>query len=195
MWLDATRFRELILNENLISKPSYDTDEEWQERVGFIEGNQFDLTIDRLFVAKDQDPLPFIGKYSRELYSYDEIEPVYDTHRREFVWTLDAGKHYLGMTGELVYFPDFIKGVLAPRSSCFTNGFLPWVTWISPGFCGKLRFGIGACATSMLARGARVITLNAYELKQASTQPYAGVWGKSGGFPDKITTDGVERAH
>lgn len=195
--LAASQIKELIINEHLVSRSPMDTDEEWCERVNFIEGSSMDLTIDRLFTrSMGVVKVPFIGRKSREGAKLEEIAPEYDEDRDEMVWELKPGfnNSYIAMTGELVNFPANVAGVLAARSTCFLNGLYPGVTWIAPGYSGKLRFGLAPSDTIRIGRGARVISLHVMHFDIGITakdvDAYAGIW--SG---EKITTIGVERPH
>lgn len=198
--LAASQIKELIINEHLVSRSPMDSDEEWWERVNFIEGSSMDLTIDRLFTrSMGVVKVPFIGRKSREGAKLEEISPIYDEERDEMVWELKPGfnNSYVAMTGELVNFPANVAGVLAARSTCFLNGLYPGVTWIAPGFSGKLRFGLNPSDTVKVGRGARVISLHVMHFDEGMTAEdvdvYKGIWGLSN--PDKITTDSVERPH
>jgi len=196
--LAASQIRELIINSKLISKPVYDSEEEWIQRIDFIEGSTFDLTIDRLFTrSMGVVKVPFIGRKGREGAKLEEIAPEFDEERDEMVWELKPGfnNSYIAMTGELVNFPAGVAGVLAARSTCFLNGLYPGVTWIAPGFSGKLRFGLAPSDTVRIGRGARVISLHVMhfdkEITAEDVDAYKGVWG--GVNPDKYNLDGVER--
>ena len=198
--LAASQIRKLIESDNLISKPVYDSEDDWAQRIDFIEGSSFDLTIDRLFTrSMGVVKVPFIGRKSREGAKLEEISPIYDEERDEMVWELKPGfnNSYVGMTGELVNFPANVAGVLSARSTCFLNGLYPGVTWIAPGFSGKLRFGLNPSDTVRVGRGARVISLHVMHFDEGITaeevHTYKGIWG--GSNPDKITTDSVERPH
>jgi len=198
--LAASQIKKLIEEEHLISRPVYDSEDDWAQRIDFIEGSTFDLTIDRLFTrSMGVVKVPFIGRKSREGAKLEEIAPVYDDERDEMVWELKPGfnNSYIAMTGELVNFPWYIAGVLAARSTCFLNGLYPGVTWIAPGFSGKLRFGLAPSDTVRIGRGARVISLHVMHFDEGITKKdvglYKGVWG--GANPDKVTTNGVERPH
>ena len=196
--LAASQIKELIINKSLVSRSPMDTDEEWLERVNFLEGSQMDLTIDRLFCrTTGVVKVPFIGRKSREGAKLQELPTIYDEERDEMVWELRPGfnNYYVGMTGELVDFPADVAGVLAARSTCFLNGVYPGVTWIAPGFSGKLRFGLMAADEVRIGRGARVISLHVMHFDKGITAEdvdvYKGIWGLSN--PEKITTNGVER--
>jgi deoxycytidine triphosphate deaminase len=195
--LAASQIKELIINEHLVSRSPMDTDEEWWERVNFIEGSSMDLTIDRLFTrSMGVVKVPFIGRKGREGANLEEIAPEYDEERDEMVWELKPGfnNSYIAMTGELVNFPANVAGVLAARSTCFLNGLYPGVTWIAPGYSGKLRFGLAPSDTIRIGRGARVISLHVMHFDIGITAKdvdvYNGIW--SG---EKITTIGIERPH
>jgi deoxycytidine triphosphate deaminase len=178
----------------------YDSDEEWKERIDFIEGSQIDLTIDRLFTrSSGVVKIPFIGRKSREGAKLEELAPIYDEERDEMVWEIKPGfnNSYVGMTGELVNFPPMVAGVLSARSTCFLNGLYPGVTWIAPGFSGKLRFGLAPSDTVRIGRGARVISLHVMHfdgnIRTEDIDTYKGVWG--GANPDKYNLNGIERPH
>jgi deoxycytidine triphosphate deaminase len=198
--LAASQIRELIINSNLISKPVYDSDIEWLQRIDFIEGSQIDLTVDRLFCrAPGIVKVPFIGRKGREGAKLQELSTVYNEERDEMVWELRPGfnNYYVGMTGELVNFPPNVAGVLSARSTCFLNGLYPGVTWIAPGFSGKLRFGLMAADEVIVGRGARVISLHVMHFDEGITvedvDAYKGIWG--GANPDKVNLEGIERPH
>ena len=198
--LAASQIRELIINSKLISKPVYDSEEEWIQRIDFIEGSTFDLTIDRLFTrSMGVVKVPFIGRKGREGAKLEEIAPEFDEERDEMVWELKPGfnNSYIAMTGELVNFPAGVAGVLAARSTCFLNGLYPGVTWIAPGFSGKLRFGLAPSDTVRIGRGARVISLHVMHFDEGITEVdvglYKGIWG--GANPDKVNLEGVERPY
>ena len=206
--LTAVTIRKLIEEENLITKPSYDSAEEWDGRVGFIEGSQFDLTLDKVYIPILRRFTPFVGKYSRETPQLEEINTAYNMHRKEDTWNLPAG-YYVCVTGETVSLPFWMKGLLSARSSYFMCGAVPEVTFVNPGFSGILRFGLTLHNHMEIGKGARIITLNLLpfmrmtvegedavapmilrEEREAEIEPYTGVWGGK-----KISTDGIERPH
>ena len=202
MILTAKNIQDLIRSDNIITRPVYDEINEWEEKVSFIEGNQFDLSIDRLFVRKHDAPVPFLGKYSRELPKLEELSPKFNEYRKEFTWELYPNTAYVGMTGEIITLPDNIKGFLDARSSDFILSIFPGVTCISPGFSGKIRFGIAAISpwedlplfedvpiVTEIARGARIITVNLFMYNETGIS-YSGVWGG-----DKVTHEGIIRPH
>ena len=203
--LTAVTIRKLIEEENLITKPSYDSAEEWDGRVGFIEGSQFDLTLDKVYIPILRRFTPFVGKYSRETPQLEKVNTAYNMHRKEDTWNLPAG-YYVCITGETVTLPIWMKGLLSARSSYFMCGAVPEVTFVNPGFSGILRFGLTLHNHMEIGKGARIITLNLevfdqlpmeeyttlkmLELAEEAIEPYKGVWGGS-----KISTEGIERPH
>ena len=203
--LTAETIRDLTINHNLITRPDYNSDEEWQERVDFIEGSQFDLTLDTIFLPVLKRFTPFIGRYSRETPGLEEVESAYSPVRKEEIWKLAPG-YYIGTTGETVSLPFWMKGLLGARTSCFMCGVIPEVTFVNPEFSGLLRFGLDVHNYVEIGKGARVITLNfdIFDLFQKydekylleltkhgdKVQPYKGIWTGS-----KVSTEGVERPH
>lgn len=186
----------LIKTKSFIEKPEYFTDEEWNLRVGDIEGSQFDLTIDKLY-AQSPSSSPYLGRYGRDTGSLVELEAIKFPKINEEGWQLYPETHYVGLTGELINMPNDLRGLLDGRSSDFVIGIYPGVTNISPGYSGKLKFGVFAASGAKLCRGARVLTVtftsfNYYgdrpKMLNAHIQPYGGIWGG-----DKVTTEGVER--
>ena len=203
--LTATTIRDLVVNHDLIVKPEYNSTEEWQERVAFIEGGQFDLTLDAVYLPVLKRFTPFIGRYSRETPGLEEVESAYSPVRKEEIWKLAPG-YYIGTTGETVTLPFWAKGILGARTSDFMCGAVPEVTFVNPGFSGILRFGLMLHNYMEFGKGARVITINfeIFDLFQVydedylleltkrgeEVQPYKGVWG--GG---RVTLDGPTRPH
>lgn len=188
---------EVLIRENfLFEKPEYFSEEEWNSRISDIEGSQFDLTIDKLYSHTDASN-PYLGRYSRDTGRLVELHPIEFTSLKETGWQLYEDTHYIGLTGETINMPSNLRGVLAGRSSDFVIGIYPGVTNVSPGYSGKLKFGLYVTRPMKLGRGARIITAtfrtfsfycNTDNLSNEYVQPYNGVWGK-----DKVTTEGVER--
>ena len=203
--LTAATIRGLVEDYNLITRPEYNSDSEWQERIGFIEGSQIDLALDTLYTPILKRFTPFIGRYSRETPGLEEIESAYSPIRKEEIWKLAPG-YYIGTTGETVSLPFWVKGFLGARTSCFMCGAIPEVTFVNPGFSGILRFGLHLHNYMEIGKGARVITINfeTFDLFQKydekyllemtkhadKVQVYEGIW--SG---ERVSTDGPERPH
>lgn len=203
--LTATVIRDLVVNHSLISKPLYNSEDEWRERINFIEGSQFDLTLDILYRPILKRFTPFIGRYSRETPGLEEVESAFSPVRKEDIWKLAPG-YYIGVTGETVTLPSWVKGFLGARTSCFMCGAVPNVTFVNPGFSGILRFGFMLHNYMEIGKGARVITINLgifdlfqkydedYLLKmtghESDIEVYEGIWGGN-----KVSTEGIERPH
>lgn len=198
--LSAYDIKLLISAENMIVKPEYFTHEEWKERLEDIEGSQFDLTIGSLF-AHSLASSPYMGRHSRNTGDLVEIRPSFIEEMNEEGWILYENSHYIGLTGEVINLPKDIRSILAGRSSDYVIGMYPGVTNVSPGYSGRLKFGLFVTKKMLLGRGARVITATftsfsfyphskADKLPYEAIQPYGGIWGGS-----KVTTEGVERPH
>lgn len=194
-FLLAYDIERLIRTENLIEKPEYFTEEEWQARIQDIEGSQFDLTIDKLY-SHSVSSSPYLGRYGRDTGRLVEMKLASFPRINEEGWQLYADSHYIGLTGESVSLPPHLTGLLAGRSSDYVIGLYPGVTNISPGYSGKLKFGLYATSNMKLGRGARIITLKFiphdyvlnFSIPPEHIQPYGGIWGG-----DKVTTEGTER--
>lgn len=194
-FVPAYDIERLIKSDGLITKPIYFSDEEWEERIKDIEGSQFDLTIDKLYTHMESST-PYLGRYGRDTGRLVEMEVSSFPRINEEGWQLYSDSHYVGLTGEWVNLPPTLTGLLAGRSSDYVIGLYPGITNISPGYSGKLKFGLYATTNMKLGRGARVITVKFIPHDYISTstvtlphiQPYGGIWGGS-----KITTEGTER--
>lgn len=195
--ITAANIEQLIWNNNLITKPDYFTDEAWSDRVKDIEGSQFDLTIETLY-AHSPSSSPHLGRYSRDTGRLVEVGTLSLTSIDEEGWILYPDTHYIGLTGETVNFPINLRGRLAGRSSDYVIGIYPGVTNISPGYSGKLKFGLYVGTRTKLGKGARIITMTVEPIvnlldiisaaKGSDIQPYGGIWGGS-----KVTTNNTER--
>lgn len=195
--ITAADIERLIWNNNLVERPEYFTEEEWSERVKDIEGSQFDLTIEKLY-AQSPTSTPHLGRRSRDTGRLVEVDLLSLTSIDEEGWILYPDSHYIGLTGEVVNFPINLRGSLAGRSSDYVIGIYPGVTNISPGYSGKLKFGLYVGTRTKLGKGARIITMTVEPIvnlidiisaaKGSDIQPYGGIWGGS-----KVTTDNTER--
>ena len=196
----ASDIELLISMENLITRPDYFSEEEWIERLKDIEGSQFDLTIGNLY-SHSRNSSPYLGRYSRNTGDLVEEKLSFIKSINAQGWTLYEESHYVGLTGEAVNLPKDIRGVLAGRSSDYVVGIYPGVTNISPGYSGKLKFGLFTTQRMSLGVGARVITVTFTsfdfykrnkrdQITDEAVRPYGGIWGGA-----KVTTTGVERPH
>lgn len=195
--ITAGDIERLVWNNNLVQKPEYFTESEWKERLTNIEGSQFDLTIDKLY-AQSPSSSPHLGRYSRNTGALVEVDLISLTSINEEGWILYPETHYIGLTGETVNFPNNLRGILNGRSSDYVIGIYPGVTNISPGYSGKLKFGMYVGTRTKLGKGARVITMTIQPIvnyidivsavRDEDVQPYGGIWGGS-----KVTTDNTER--
>ena len=92
-------------------------------------------------------------------------------------WILNPWQYYLLVTAESVHVPTDLIGTVAPRSTLLRSGIIVEHTTVSPGWNGKLTFGIANLSRNIfwLSVGARIAGIELEELKnQSSDAAYAG---------------------
>lgn len=199
MHLSAATIRDCINNGLLIIK---ETISNFKERMGFIEGSSFDLTIDKVF-ALDQSQPPFIGVDIRVSADLEEIKPIDISNHRDLNpkiteeqrqkiglgWYLSPG-YYVFTTPEKVDIPREVLGILKPRRTYLISGCPVFCTDIAPGYNGILAIGMYVFnkVGIHIERGANAVACRFATFDSLFTDSYNGVWGG-----DKVSTDGVVR--
>lgn len=193
MILTSDVIRQGINKNALISKPTYISYPDWEERCQFIEGCSFDLTIGRLFQPDPVVDTCFISETERKLPAQVELPPYHLVREGVYGWKLEVSQgYYVAQTGESINLPPSVMGLLFPRASLFRPGVIPHVTTIKPGYSGALTFGLSVYSNFSVSLGARLITLVLVSIELASgaeVDAYEGIWSGN-----KVTTQGVERA-
>jgi len=192
MFLSADEIRAAVAVSNMISRTDIANDAEnasWlSERMSFIEGSGFDITISDVYSRYVTGMVPYVGREERSL---PEFKSVRDCFVDSDIYHLYPA-YYLLQSAETISLPETIGGIVLPRSSFFNAECIICGTRIAPGFSGQLRVGLYVCGHMgvKLQHGARFATVMFYEMSGGSTDAYKGIWSGS-----KLTTQGTERGY
>lgn len=188
MFLTATDIQRLCptgTDTDLVSKPSYFTNKTWEDRMGFIEANRFDITIESIWLPDPEDGGGFLGIDSRQT---PKLVPL-PKHDKD-CWLLSHGFYHV-LAGEKFNMPKDIFGTVKARRTIF--GFSSFIvgTDIAPGYNGQIYCGIVAMTSKPFPvhRGARFASIRFGKFTSKGTIPYEGIWSGN-----KLSTDGIERA-
>lgn len=179
----------------------------------FIEGNQYDMRLEQIYVPDDSFVNSFIGVSKRYTPT---VKPLFATNPSHFSSKLDAENDiwklypgfYLAQTVETITPPRWLIALLDERTSIFRAGGITRSTKVPHGFSGKITAAIHVPDNCQLTleKGARflsvcfalcvTIRLNAefepvipLDVSLDGGHSYQGIWGG-----DKVTTTGTERA-
>ena len=188
MFLTAKDIQKLCptgTDTDLVSKPFYFTHEAWDKRMGFIEANRFDITIESIWLADPEDGGGFLGEDSRQTPKLLPF-PKY----RENEWILTQGFYHI-LAGEVLNMPNDVFGTVKARRTIF--GFSSFIvgTDIAPGYKGQIYCGMVVMAPKPfpVKRGARFASIRFASVNAKGTIPYQGIWSGN-----KLSTNGIERA-
>ena len=169
---------------DLVSKPGYLDDQQWRNRMEFIEGNRFDITVESIWLPDPDDDGGFLGVDSRRT---PKLVP-FPKHDKDS-WRLSQGFYHI-LAGETFNMPAGVFGTVKSRRTIF--GFSGFVvgTDIAPGYNGQIYCGIVVMAPKPFAiqQGARFASVRFASVDAEGTVPYQGIWGGT-----KLSTDGEER--
>ena len=183
MELNENHVQWLIKSQGLVEKPCGWSDEEWQERLGNVEGGVYDLALDRVFdyVYSDSTKMPFIRKDGRSLARMVD-RPDADE------WMLYPQEACWLQSAETVKLPDNVHGYVITRTSSFRAGVSITGTQVHPLYNGKIT--VLACnflpIPVIVGKYSRLFSIKF--TASESEKGYRGIWGG-----DKATTEGVER--
>jgi deoxycytidine triphosphate deaminase len=188
MFLTAKDIQRLCptgTDADMVSKPFYFTHEAWEKRMGFIEANRFDITVESIWLPDPEDGGGFLGVDSRQTPKLLPF-PKY----RENEWLLTQGFYHI-LAGEKFNMPNDVFGTVKSRRTVF--GFSSFVvgTDIAPGYDGQIYCGLVVMAPKPypVKRGARFSSVRFGKFTSEGTIPYEGIWGGK-----KLSTNGIERA-
>ena len=148
------------------------------------EGAGFDLRMGEIYEISGDG---FLGIDERETPKAKLIAEYNPEKKQSFVFK--PGKYYLIKTIEKVNTPENILILFRPRTTIFRSGLMTFTGNVSPGYQGKLTFGISNLGSSNIEieLGARVVHAMFYEVK-GETNLYRGQW--QGG---RVATDKKEK--
>jgi deoxycytidine triphosphate deaminase len=158
------------------------------ERLRFIEGSAYDLTLEAVHVRqRDYYTAAEIGIEHRVI---PPTEPHFisdeDPQREgKWGWWIISGTSALLQSVETVNVPDYLNGVIKPRTSLFRS--LATVTCADahPNYQGKIVVLLTAPHSLWLEKGCRFASIKFEEFDSDETDAYEGIWTGS-----KVTTDG-----
>jgi len=156
-FLSASQIREGVELFNLV---------EDHGSLDFIEGSSLDLKLGRLFIVENaKHGIPRITIEDRKSYGYLEIDDM----------SVLPGVLYRE-TKEKVNLPEHLFGLIFSRVTLGECGLILLYTRVSPGFSGRLRFGLFnvGSAPVQLQRGASIASIMFGLLGEGETDPYAG---------------------
>lgn len=148
------------------------------------EGAGFDLRLGKIHQLKTNS---FLGIEERKTPEMESLIEFNDNKRQSFVFK--PGQYYLMETVEKVNTPKDILILFRPRTTIFRSGMMLFTGNCSPGYSGKLNFGIANLGNVdvEIEMGARVVHAMFYQI-DGKTHLYRGQW--QGG---RTTTDKKEK--
>jgi deoxycytidine triphosphate deaminase len=137
------------------------------------EGTGFDVRVGKVstFVADGSSELLIDKRKTRETTLIADI-----TDGPEIV-NIIPGMYVLTTTIEKVNTPDYLVGIIRPRSTLFRSGIILSTGQITPGYCGTLTFGFYNASqyTFSLELGARIASILFLEIEGHAVS-YRGQW-------------------
>ena len=111
---------------DLVSKPGYLDDEQWKNRMEFIEGNRFDITVESIWLPDPDDDGGFLGVDSRRT---PKLVPFPRNNKDS--WCLSQGFYHI-LAGETFNMPAGVFGTVKSRRTIFGfSGFVVGTDTIS----------------------------------------------------------------
>jgi len=181
-FLSAATLKELITQESLIAP--FDKD-----RIAFIEGSKYDLTVAKVFRQRMLGKVPVIGRNHRNLPAADELDVMSPTVTGPGWYRLWPWFPYLVQSREIISVPREYLGIVFCRTSIFRGAARLIGTVIDPGYSGVITAGIDVrhWRGLWLEQEARFAAVIFAEFDSILTDPYRGVWGAK-----RLTTDGKD---
>lgn len=136
------------------------------------EGAGLDLRVGEIFRIEGET---FLGIEKRK--TVDSISLAKYDPKKRATFTIKPGEFYLIQTVETINTPDFLLPMVFPRTTLFRSGINLLNSVTSPGYRGKLTFGLKNVGGSSfkLELGARVAHIIFLEVKGKSAS-YRGQW-------------------
>jgi len=165
MILGIKELLKLVKTKNLVENLS-------ERELKNPEGAGFDLRIGEVYEISGKG---FLGITERETPKIKLLAKHNPKKRTNFVFK--PGKYYLMKTIETVNTPEDVSIIFRPRSTLYRSGMMIFTGTASPGYKGRLIFGIinlGPCNIK-IELGARVAHAMFFEVK-GKTNLYRGQW-------------------
>lgn len=165
MILGVDELFQLVKTKNLVENLS-------KRELKSPEGAGFDFRLGKVYKLSQKG---FLGIESRKTPKAKLLAEYEPQKQKSFVF--EPGKYYLIQTIEKVNTPENILILFRPRSTLYRSGIMIFTGNVSPGYKGKLTFGIINLGTSpfRIELGARVVHAMFYEVK-GKTNLYRGQW-------------------
>ncbi len=179
-----------------------------EERLKSIEGNAYDLTLNRVFSLAGRSPkfeeyspykkgdeadyMVFFGVKTRRTPLAVEI-PWYKTADGRLLIKCEPQVPYLLESIEIVTPPEGVEIEIIRRSSVFRSGGIMDKTYVPYGFSGHVYVSLfipKAGRSITWEKGARFCSTKWFAVEKTGIVKYTGIWGG-----DKVSTDGEERAY
>jgi len=138
------------------------------------EGTGFDLRAGAIYTFKNGDSL--LGETDRYTAPVEEVAR-YDPDEKR-IFELKPGQCVLIETIENVNLPNDIVAIFRPRSTLFRSGAALHTATASPGYCGKLSFGLHNMSQNILKleMGARFVHILFFKVEGDIHSSYRGQW-------------------
>jgi len=148
------------------------------------EGTGFDLRVGAISV--------FTGKEMALLTVDKRKTPstmiMANIAQKDRIVNIESGQYLLATTIEKINMPDFLVGIIRPRSTLYRSGIILSSGQVNPGYIGELTFGFYNASpyTFSMEMGARIAHI-LFSYVEGNAKSYKGQW--QGG---RISTEAIE---
>ena len=177
MFLGIDKLHDLVKNIDLVSNLS-------SRELENPEGTGFDLRVGAISVFTGEE-LALLTVDKRKTPSIKMLASI--TQGDKLV-RIDPGQYVLATTMERVNLPDFLVGIIRPRSTLYRSGIILSSGQVNPGYVGELTFGFYNASPypftlEIKARIAHIL----FGYVEGKAMSYKGQW--QGG---RISTESIE---
>jgi len=177
MFLGIDKLQDLVKTISLVENLS-------SRELENPEGAGFDLRVGTISIfTGDEKALLTVDK-RKTLPS----KVIADVARGDQILNIESGQYVLATTMERVNIPDFLVGIIRPRSTLYRSGIILSSGQVNPGYIGELTFGFYNASpyTFSLEMGARIAHI-LFGCVEGEAVSYRGQWQDG-----RISTESIE---
>jgi deoxycytidine triphosphate deaminase len=177
MFLGIDELLDFVKNKGLVENLS-------SRELENPEGTGFDLRVGTISVfTGDDKALLTVDK--RKTPSSKVLASISQGNQ---IVSIESGQYVLATTLERVSMPDFLVGIIRPRSTLYRSGIILSSGQVNPGYIGELTFGVYNASPYpfSLEMGARIAHI-LFGCVEGKARSYKGQW--QGG---RISTESIE---
>jgi deoxycytidine triphosphate deaminase len=178
MFLGMDKLLDLVKNISLVENLS-------SRELENPEGTGFDLRVGAISVFTGEE----IALLTLEKRKTPSSKVIASIANGDHIVSIDSGQYVLATTIERVNMPDFLVGIIRPRSTLYRSGIELSSGQVNPGYIGELTFGFYNASSYpfSLEMGARIAHI-LFGCIEGKATAYKGQW--QGG---RISTETIEK--